>query len=73
VSEQYDGPAMAQQILRLQKERDALKAERDAATLAERKAVLDILWNYAGRKDLCDDDESLLKHLYLLICARSKT
>jgi crotonobetainyl-CoA:carnitine CoA-transferase CaiB-like acyl-CoA transferase len=27
MSDQYDGPAMAQQILRLQAERDALKAE----------------------------------------------
>jgi hypothetical protein len=72
MTDQYDGPAMAQQILRLQAERDALKAKRDATVLAERKAVLDILWNYAGRKDLSDDDQSLLKHLNLLICARSK-
>ena len=72
MSDQYDGPLMAQQILRLQKECGALKAERDAATLAERKAILDILWDYAGRKDLSDDDQSLLKHLNLLICARSE-
>jgi hypothetical protein len=50
----------------------AAMAERDAATLAERKAILDILWDYAGRKDLTDEDQSLLKHLNLLICARSK-
>ena len=30
MSDQYDGPAMAQQILRLQAECAALKAERDA-------------------------------------------
>ena len=51
---------------------EQFKAERDAATLAERKAILDILWDYAGRKDLTDEDQSLLKHLNLLICARSK-
>ena len=31
MSEQYDGPLMAQQILRLQKKIGAVKAERDAA------------------------------------------
>ena len=39
---------------------------------AERKAVLDILWNYAGRKDLTDEDQSLLTHLNMLILARGK-
>ena len=51
----------------------ALKAERDAAALAERKAILDILWDYAGRKDLSDSDESLLKHLVDIIRARGET
>ena len=51
---------------------DKIKAERDAATLAERKAVLDILWDYAGRKDLSDSDESLLKHLVDIIRARGE-
>jgi hypothetical protein len=37
---------------------------------AERKAILDILWGYAGRKDLSDSDQSLLKHLYNIIVAR---
>jgi hypothetical protein len=46
--------------------------ERFAAMVAEaeRKAILDILWDYAGRKDLTDEDQSLLTHLNLLICAR---
>jgi hypothetical protein len=41
MTDQYDGPAMAQQILRLQAECGALKAERDAlreAVAAEREA-----------------------------------
>lgn len=53
-------------------ELERVKAERDAATLAERKAVLDILWDYAGRKDLSDSDESLLKHLVDIIRARGE-
>jgi hypothetical protein len=50
------------------------RIERFAAMVAEaeRKAILDILWDYAGRKDLTDEDQSLLTHLNLLICARSK-
>ena len=39
---------------------------------SERKAILNILWDYAGRKDLSDSDESLLKHLVDLIRARGE-
>ena len=35
MTDQYDGPLMAQQILQLRTERDALKAERDAAAKLE--------------------------------------
>jgi hypothetical protein len=42
------------------------------AEKAERKAILDILWDYAGRKDLSDSDESLLKHLVDIIRARGE-
>ncbi len=44
-----------------------------AAAAAERKAIQDVLWDYAGRKDLTDDDESLLAHLNSLIRARGET
>ena len=44
--------------------------EQSNAEIAERKAILDILWGYAGRKDLSDSDQSLLKHLYNIIVAR---
>lgn len=46
---------------------------RFAQTVAaiERKAVLNVLWEYAGRKDLSDNDQSLLKHLVDIIRARS--
>ena len=40
---------------------------------AEREAVLNVLWEYAGRKDLSDDDQSLLKHLVDIIRARGET
>jgi hypothetical protein len=84
--EDWDGSAIRDELRRLHEAHDwqykmagerlrrveKLEAERDAATLAERKAILDILWDYAGRKDLSDDDQSLLKHLNLLICASSK-
>jgi hypothetical protein len=39
---------------------------------AERKAILDILWDYAGREDLSDSDQSLLKHLVDIIRARGE-
>jgi len=38
----------------------------------EREAVLNVLWEYAGRKDLSDDDQSLLKHLVDIIRARGQ-
>ena len=41
----------------------------NAAQEAERKAILDILWDYAGR-GLSDSDESLIKHLAGIIRAR---
>ena len=44
----------------------------NAAQEAERKAILDILWHYAGRKDLSDSDQSLLKHLVGIIRARGE-
>lgn len=66
------GTPLSSQIVWFEQRLKEMEAERDSATLAERKAVLDVLWNYAGRKDLSDDDESLLKHLNMLICARSK-
>ena len=40
---------------------------------AEREACAEILLEYAGRDDLSDSDESLLKHLFDLIRARNKT
>ena len=50
-------------------------AERFAALVAaaEREAVGNIILDYAGRDDLSDSDESLLKHLFELIRARWKT
>jgi len=39
---------------------------------AERSEIADILLNYAERDDLSDLDESLLKHLFDLIRARSE-
>lgn len=49
--------------------------ERFAALVAahERKEIADILLEYAGRVDLSDSDESLLKHLFDLIRARGNT
>ena len=38
---------------------------------AEREAIWDMLFEYAGRDDLSDSDQSLLKHLADLIRARS--
>lgn len=40
---------------------------------AEREAVGNIILDYAGRDDLSDSDESLLKHLFELIRARGET
>jgi hypothetical protein len=45
----------------------ALVAER------EREAIGNIILDYAGRDDLSDSDESLLKHLFELIRARGET
>jgi hypothetical protein len=52
----------------------ATKLERFAELVAaaEREAVLNVLWEYAGRKDLSDDDQSLLKHLVDIIRARGE-
>ena len=49
--------------------------ERFAALVAaaEREAIGNIILDYAGRDDLSDSDESLLKHLFELIRARSET
>ena len=49
--------------------------ERFAALVAaaERGAIGNIMLDYAGRDDLSDSDESLLKHLFELIRARSET
>jgi hypothetical protein len=51
------------------------KMERFAALVAaaEREAVGNIISDYAGRDDLSDSDESLLKHLFELIRARGET
>ena len=46
-----------------------LQEEREA----EREAVGNIILDYAGRDDLSDSDESLLKHLFELIRARGET
>lgn len=48
--------------------------ERFAALVAaaEREAMEDIILDYAGRDDLSDSDESLLKHLLELIRARGE-
>ena len=48
--------------------------ERFAALVAaaEREAVGNIILDYAGRDDLSDSDESLLKHLFELIRARGE-
>ena len=43
-----------------------------AAVLAERESVENIILDYAGRDDLSDSDESLLKHLFELIRARGE-
>ena len=46
--------------------------ERFAALVAEheREAIWNLLFEYAGRDDLSDSDQSLLKHLLDLIAAR---
>ena len=38
----------------------------------EREAIWNLLFEYAGRDDLSDSDQSLLKHLLDLIAARWK-
>ena len=43
------------------------------AVKAERESVGNIILDYAGRDDLSDSDESLLKHLFELIRARGET
>jgi len=61
-----------------------IKAQRDElaqrmfelvaeAVAVEREACANILLEYAGRDDLSDSDESLLKHLFDLIRARGET
>ena len=40
------------------------------AVAAEREACWSIIFDYAGRDDLTPEDESLLKHIADLICAR---
>lgn len=50
--------------------RDAKFAELSASH--ERNEILTILWDYAGREDISDSDQSLLKHLVDLIRARSE-
>lgn len=44
----------------------------DLIAAAEREAVGNIILDYAGRDDLSDSDESLLKHLFELIRARGE-
>ena len=46
--------------------------ERFATLVAEheREAIWNLLFEYAGRDDLSDSDQSLLKHLLDLIAAR---
>ena len=40
---------------------------------AERRAIWNILFDYAGRDDLSDSDQSLIKHLAELIRAREQS
>ena len=44
----------------------------EGAVKAEREAIWNILFEYAGRDDLTPEDESLLKHLADLIKARGQ-
>ena len=44
----------------------------EGAVKAEREAIWNILFEYAGRDDLTPEDESLLKHLADLIQARGQ-
>ena len=48
----------------------ALQRFAKLVAAAEREAVGNIILDYAGRDDLSDSDESLLKHLFELIRAR---
>ena len=58
-----DYPTMTEKMMRF----GALVAS------AEREAIGNIILDYAGRGDLSDSDESLLKHLFELIRARNET
>ena len=48
----------------------ATQEYREQEIRAEREAIWNILFEYAGRDDLTPEDESLLKHLADLIRAR---
>lgn len=52
---------------------DLLKELEWQVAEREREALGDIILDYAGRDDLSDSDESLLKHLFELIHARGET
>ena len=51
----------------------ATQEYREQEIRAEREAIWNILFEYAGRDDLTPEDESLLKHLADLIKARGHT
>jgi hypothetical protein len=50
----------------------SVAALREALNAPQPEPVLNVLWEYAGRKDLSDDDQSLLKHLADIIRARGE-
>jgi len=49
-----------------------VQAMINKAVCDEREACAKVLFDYAGRDDLSDSDESLLKHLFELIRARGE-
>jgi hypothetical protein len=49
---------------------DSLAEFSSLVAAAEREAIWNLLFEYAGRDDLSDSDQSLLKHLLDLIAAR---
>lgn len=51
----------------------SLERLTELAEAEERKAILGLILDYAGRKDLSESDQSLLKHLYNIIYARSQS
>ena len=67
---EHAGFGMPVQVFRFRAE----ELERFVALVAaaEREAVGNIILDYAGRDDLSDSDESLLKHLFELIRARGE-